>query len=85
MNTLNMPLPSSSPTTVGKSRERSSEDSIRQMARPKSKSPAALGRIKIKNRRKRYLDLHPDYFISPLLELAGLPRAQLCPLQVRMR
>lgn len=28
-------------------------------------------RIRIKNRRKRYLDLHPDYFKEPHLELAG--------------
>lgn len=33
-----------------------------------------LQRIRIKNRRKRYLDTHPDYF-SPSLELAGLPTA----------
>jgi hypothetical protein len=29
--------------------------------------------IRIKNRRKRYLDLHPEYFTSANLELAGLP------------
>lgn len=28
-------------------------------------------RIRIKNRRKRYLDLHPEYF-GPQLELAGM-------------
>lgn len=28
-------------------------------------------RIRIKNRRKRYLDLHPEYFKSSELELAG--------------
>lgn len=28
-------------------------------------------RIRIKNRRKRYLDLHPEYFEEPSLELAG--------------
>lgn len=34
----------------------------------------ATNQVKIKNRRKRYLDLHPDYF-GPQLELAGV---QLC-------
>lgn len=29
--------------------------------------------VRIKNRRNRYLDTHPEYF-SPTLELAGLPR-----------
>jgi hypothetical protein len=29
--------------------------------------------IRTKNRRKRYLDLHPEYFTSANLELAGLP------------
>ena len=29
-------------------------------------------RIRIKNRRKKYLDMHPEYF-GPQLELAGLP------------
>ena len=28
-------------------------------------------RIRVKNRRKRYLDTHPDYFKSADLELAG--------------
>lgn len=31
-------------------------------------------RIRIKNRRKVYLDRHPDYFKSPELELAGATR-----------
>jgi len=30
------------------------------------------GRIRIKNRRKMYLDRHPSYFNAPDLELAGL-------------
>ena len=29
--------------------------------------------IRTKNRRKRYLDLHPEYFTSANLELAGPP------------
>jgi hypothetical protein len=41
-------------------------------------SPAALdterkARIRVKNRRKMYLDSHPSYFESPDLELAGIP------------
>lgn len=35
-----------------------------------ARSAAEMERIKIKNRRKRYLDLHPEYF-GPDLELAG--------------
>lgn len=30
-------------------------------------------RVRTKNRRKRYLDLHPEYFMSANLELAGPP------------
>lgn len=30
-------------------------------------------RTQIRNRRKRYLDLHPEYFKSENLELAGPP------------
>ena len=41
---------------------------------PNPKAPERLQRIRIKNRRKRYLDTHPEYF-SPSLELAGLPIA----------
>lgn len=33
-------------------------------------------RIQIKNRRKRYLDTHPEYF-GASLELAGMPYASL--------
>ncbi|MCJ1248757.1 hypothetical protein MMC30_005976 [Trapelia coarctata] len=39
------------------------------IALPRELSPAALTRIRTKNRRKRYLDLHPEYFSSSL-ELA---------------
>ena len=41
------------------------------LARRPSRSPAALARVRVKNRRKRYLDIHPEYFLSPSLELAG--------------
>lgn len=50
-------------------RERSISPFI--MAAPRSRSPDALARIRVKNRRKRYLDTHPEYFSSNL-ELAGL-------------
>ena len=36
------------------------------------RSQSSEARIMIKNRRKRYLDTHPEYFSSPTLELAGL-------------
>ena len=47
----------------------SSTESSKWPVRPQS--PDA--RITIKNRRKRYLDTHPEYFSSPSLELAGVP------------
>ena len=37
-----------------------------------SPSSPQNNRITIKNRRKKYLDTHPAYFLSPSLELAGL-------------
>ncbi|KAL9128440.1 MAG: hypothetical protein Q9217_002873 [Psora testacea] len=40
------------------------------MHRRRSISPRSLARILIKNRRKRYLDTHPEYLDSPSLELA---------------
>ncbi|MCJ1402805.1 hypothetical protein MMC11_006026 [Xylographa trunciseda] len=39
------------------------------IALPRSRSPTSVVRIRTKNRRKRYLDLHPEYFSSSL-ELA---------------
>ncbi|KAI9046899.1 hypothetical protein LZ554_008977 [Drepanopeziza brunnea f. sp. 'monogermtubi'] len=38
--------------------------------RPRSRSEESLQKIRIKNRRKLYLDRHPSYFTSPDLELA---------------
>ena len=43
-----------------------------QKERMSSANQGPPGRIRIKNRRKRYLDLHPEYFLSAELELAGL-------------
>ena len=37
---------------------------------PVSSEPQVPDRVRIKNRRKKYLDTHPDYF-GPQLELAG--------------
>ena len=51
------------------------------MAVPPPKPPEVLQRIRIKNRRKRYLDTHPDYF-SPSLELAGLTHRSRAKLDV---
>ena len=43
------------------------------MQRPRMHSPASQARIEVKNRRIRYLGLHPEYFENPSLELAGQP------------
>lgn len=43
-----------------------------QMSRPLTRSPATVVKITVKNRRKRYLETHPEYFESPFLELTGL-------------
>ena len=40
------------------------------MQHPRHLSPDSLTRLQIKNRRKRYLELHPEYFDNPPLELA---------------
>ena len=34
---------------------------------------ARTARLQIKNRRRRYLEMHPEYFESSNLELAGAP------------
>ncbi|KAL8908381.1 MAG: hypothetical protein Q9171_005468 [Xanthocarpia ochracea] len=46
---------------------------------PRYHSPSSLARIRIKNRRKHFLDSNPGYFVSPSLELAG-PLAPQNPL-----
>ena len=38
----------------------------------RDKSPNTMSRVTVRNRRKRYLETHPEYFESPWLELAGL-------------
>ncbi|KAL6718770.1 hypothetical protein ACLMJK_003004 [Lecanora helva] len=40
------------------------------LSKPVSRSPSSNARIRMKNRRKRYLDTHPEYFTSASLELA---------------
>ncbi|KAL8991982.1 MAG: hypothetical protein Q9169_007476 [Polycauliona sp. 2 TL-2023] len=49
-----------------------SESSLHSDVRPSPRqhSPLSLERIRIKNRRKHYLDSHPEYLASPTLELA---------------
>jgi hypothetical protein len=37
-----------------------------------SEEAQRTSRIRVKNRRKMYLDRHPSYFDSPDLELAGM-------------
>ena len=49
---------------------------VQLLQRP-PRSPSSKARIIIKNRRKRYLDTHPEYFSSQSLELAGLPCTRL--------
>ncbi|CAD6570173.1 MAG: hypothetical protein ASARMPRED_003529 [Alectoria sarmentosa] len=44
--------------------------SFTQPSKRPSRSPSSEARITIKNRRKRYLDTHPEYSSSPSLELA---------------
>lgn len=44
---------------------------VEEEDRPSSPSIHAPASIQIKNRRKRYLELHPEYFSSEL-ELAGI-------------
>lgn len=39
-------------------------------SRVRESSPARIARVTIKNRRRRFLELHPDYFSSPERELA---------------
>lgn len=49
------------------------DDCASKRSCPRPRGSGSLDRIRKKNRRKRYLDTHPDYFESPSLELAGLP------------
>ena len=41
------------------------------MQRPRSLSPATRARIVVRNRRMRYLEMHPQYLDDASLELAG--------------
>ena len=36
------------------------------------RTPEALERMTVRERRRRYLDSHPEYFATPSHELAGL-------------
>lgn len=57
------------PVVARPDEQRDTEMSLDSAATPEMDPHAQ--RIRIKNRRKRYLDLHPEYFKSPELELAG--------------
>ncbi|MCJ1307970.1 hypothetical protein MMC25_001620 [Agyrium rufum] len=43
---------------------------ITSVSAPREHTSAELTRIRVKNRRKRYLDIHPEYFTNSSLELA---------------
>lgn len=56
------------------------EDTLRaatDVSKWPSRSRSQDARVLVKNRRKRYLDTHPEYFSSPSLELAGLPYTRM--------
>lgn len=53
------------------------EKRIQPEDRYKNAGEDTLTHIRVRNRRKRYLDLHPEYF-GPSLELAGLS-PPFCP------
>jgi len=63
--------PASSATAGGNHGGDGTVAATTSIALPRQRSPAAIARIRIKNRRKRFLDLHPEYFSSSL-ELTGL-------------
>ena len=71
MNSVKMkePSPASSTTLLGDDVEFEAPE---QIAAPRERSPSTAARLRVKNRRKRYLDTHPDYYSSSSLELAGL-------------
>ena len=41
------------------------------MDSPQESDEARAKRLQVKTRRRRYLEMHPEYFESPSLELAG--------------
>lgn len=53
-------------------RQETDEAASTRKAESTSKEAQHTSRIRIKNRRKMYLDRHPSYFDTPDLELAGL-------------
>jgi len=65
----NPPTPTES--HPNKQKENDALETHPRIAEQRSISPASTARIKVKNRRKRYLDTHPTYLSSPSLELAG--------------
>lgn len=67
-------------TTQSNSAVDSSVPLFPHLAQRASRSPSSKARIRVKNRRKRYLETHPEYFLSPSLELAGLPCTRSWPI-----
>lgn len=51
-------------------------DQRREDVKSESRSSQPSVEVRVKNRRKRYLDMHPEYF-SADLELAGRPALSL--------
>ena len=70
--------PASSTTLEGDIYASTNNTSNPQIAPPRDRSPDTLARIRVKNRRKRFLDTHSEYF-SPSLELAGLHFVYIYP------
>ncbi|KAI4180284.1 MAG: hypothetical protein L6R41_007323, partial [Letrouitia leprolyta] len=62
--------PSASPPSNTSSTSPTQDNHIQTRPSPRHHSPTSLSRIRIKNRRKHYLDTHPEYLSSLSLELA---------------
>lgn len=61
------------PTAVARPSSPGDEAYVKPQPRP-AKSPAKSAQIRIQNRRRAYLDQHPEYFNSIEHELAGTAR-----------
>jgi hypothetical protein len=67
-----------SDTTALPTRERESQHSDSDLRRPQppttndTNSAQRTSRLRVQNRRRRYLELNPDYFSGSNLEQAGL-------------
>lgn len=59
------------PASAADSEPNHREDAIMTSIDTDKDDTEQVDRVRVKNRRKRYLDLNPDYFTSAELELAG--------------